>query len=137
MKCLEGLLAFWLTDFGLPNIGLLNSTNDQSGPATEDIVLPDVGSQQDPDLSDKSQQSVVGTLTILLRKFFLELSTDMEDDLSLHFLVHLNGEIGLLWAYNRAAIKFRGLDADINFNVNDYHDDLKSQLRRPIHWCDC
>ncbi|CAN4116985.1 unnamed protein product [Withania somnifera] len=28
-------------------------------------------------------------------------------------------------AYDRAAIKFRGLDADINFNVSDYHDDLK------------
>ncbi|XP_019250349.1 PREDICTED: ethylene-responsive transcription factor RAP2-7-like isoform X2 [Nicotiana attenuata] len=28
-------------------------------------------------------------------------------------------------AYDRAAIKFRGLDADINFNVADYHDDLK------------
>ncbi|KAJ8538318.1 hypothetical protein K7X08_014858 [Anisodus acutangulus] len=28
-------------------------------------------------------------------------------------------------AYDRAAIRFRGLDADINFNVSDYHDDLK------------
>ncbi|XP_051114135.1 AP2-like ethylene-responsive transcription factor TOE3 [Andrographis paniculata] len=28
-------------------------------------------------------------------------------------------------AYDRAAIKFRGLDADINFNVSDYEDDLK------------
>ncbi|XP_060201637.1 ethylene-responsive transcription factor RAP2-7-like [Lycium barbarum] len=28
-------------------------------------------------------------------------------------------------AYDRAAIKFRGLDADINFNVSDYHDDLR------------
>lgn len=27
--------------------------------------------------------------------------------------------------YDRAAIKFRGLDADINFNVSDYHDELK------------
>ncbi|KAF0908265.1 hypothetical protein E2562_023883 [Oryza meyeriana var. granulata] len=31
-------------------------------------------------------------------------------------------------AYDRAAIKFRGLDADINFNLNDYEDDLK-QMR--------
>ncbi|KAG8038402.1 hypothetical protein GUJ93_ZPchr0355g2818 [Zizania palustris] len=28
-------------------------------------------------------------------------------------------------AYDRAAIKFRGLDADINFNLNDYEEDLK------------
>ncbi|GER43484.1 AP2-like ethylene-responsive transcription factor [Striga asiatica] len=28
-------------------------------------------------------------------------------------------------AYDRAAIKFRGLDADINFNASDYEDDLK------------
>ncbi|XP_061352039.1 ethylene-responsive transcription factor RAP2-7-like isoform X2 [Gastrolobium bilobum] len=28
-------------------------------------------------------------------------------------------------AYDRAAIKFRGLDADINFNLIDYEDDLK------------
>ncbi|XP_028775960.1 ethylene-responsive transcription factor RAP2-7-like isoform X2 [Neltuma alba] len=28
-------------------------------------------------------------------------------------------------AYDRAAIKFRGLDADINFNVNDYEEDIK------------
>lgn len=32
-------------------------------------------------------------------------------------------------AYDRAAIKFRGLDADINFNVADYHDDLKQVCR--------
>ncbi|XP_039000204.1 APETALA2-like protein 3 [Hibiscus syriacus] len=28
-------------------------------------------------------------------------------------------------AYDRAAIKFRGIDADINFNVGDYDDDIK------------
>ncbi|XP_077216521.1 AP2-like ethylene-responsive transcription factor TOE3 [Tasmannia lanceolata] len=28
-------------------------------------------------------------------------------------------------AYDRAAIKFRGLDADINFNLNEYEEDLK------------
>ncbi|KAJ4831943.1 hypothetical protein Tsubulata_039724 [Turnera subulata] len=28
-------------------------------------------------------------------------------------------------AYDRAAIKFRGVDADINFSLNDYEDDLK------------
>ncbi|XP_040862679.1 ethylene-responsive transcription factor RAP2-7 isoform X2 [Glycine max] len=32
-------------------------------------------------------------------------------------------------AYDRAAIKFRGVDADINFNLSDYEDDLK-QVRR-------
>ncbi|KAL3646726.1 APETALA2-like protein 1 [Castilleja foliolosa] len=30
-------------------------------------------------------------------------------------------------AYDRAAIKFRGLDADINFNVSDYGEDLKQK----------
>ncbi|KAJ4849208.1 hypothetical protein Tsubulata_025971 [Turnera subulata] len=28
-------------------------------------------------------------------------------------------------AYDRAAIKFRGVDADINFNVSDYEEDIK------------
>ncbi|KAJ7294423.1 hypothetical protein O6H91_Y258000 [Diphasiastrum complanatum] len=28
-------------------------------------------------------------------------------------------------AYDKAAIKFRGLDADINFDLNDYHEDIK------------
>jgi hypothetical protein len=27
--------------------------------------------------------------------------------------------------YDRAAIKFRGVDADINFNVTDYDEDIK------------
>lgn len=28
-------------------------------------------------------------------------------------------------AYDRAAIKFRGMDADINFNISDYDEDIK------------
>lgn len=28
-------------------------------------------------------------------------------------------------AYDRAAIKFRGVDADINFNLSDYDEDLR------------
>jgi len=28
-------------------------------------------------------------------------------------------------AYDRAAVMFRGVDADINFNLSDYEDDLK------------
>ena len=28
-------------------------------------------------------------------------------------------------AYDRAAIKFRGTDADINFTVSDYDEDIK------------
>jgi AP2-like factor (euAP2 lineage) len=28
-------------------------------------------------------------------------------------------------AYDRAAIKFRGVEADINFNIEDYEQDLK------------
>lgn len=35
-------------------------------------------------------------------------------------------------AYDRAAIKFRGLDADINFNVSDYEDDFKQVFCVPI-----
>jgi hypothetical protein len=31
-------------------------------------------------------------------------------------------------AYDRAAIKFRGLDADINFSLSDYEDDLKQVI---------
>lgn len=30
-----------------------------------------------------------------------------------------------LSAYDRAAIKFRGVEADINFSLQDYEDDLK------------
>lgn len=36
--------------------------------------------------------------------------------------------IGLCRAYDRAAIKFRGLDADINFQLKDYEDDLKQVI---------
>lgn len=28
-------------------------------------------------------------------------------------------------AYDRAAVKFRGIDADINFTVSDYEEDMK------------
>jgi AP2-like factor (euAP2 lineage) len=35
-------------------------------------------------------------------------------------------------AYDRAAIKFRGVDADINFNLSDYEDDMK-QVRATDH----
>jgi hypothetical protein len=28
-------------------------------------------------------------------------------------------------AYDRAAIKFRGVDADINFTLGDYEEDMK------------
>ncbi|XP_033142193.1 floral homeotic protein APETALA 2 isoform X3 [Brassica rapa] len=31
-------------------------------------------------------------------------------------------------AYDRAAIKFRGVEADINFTIEDYDDDLKQQM---------
>lgn len=30
-----------------------------------------------------------------------------------------------LRAYDRAAIKFRGMDADINFNISEYDEDIK------------
>lgn len=61
-----------LTDFGLSKIGLMNSTDDLSGPDTKDVVLPDVGSQQDPDhLLDKSQRSAVGTPDYLAPEILL------------------------------------------------------------------
>lgn len=31
-------------------------------------------------------------------------------------------------AYDRAAIKFRGIDADINFALEDYEEDMKQVL---------
>ena len=34
-------------------------------------------------------------------------------------------ENSLFSAYDRAAIKFRGVDADINFSLDDYEEDLK------------
>jgi hypothetical protein len=39
-----------------------------------------------------------------------------------------NGNIGSRRAYDRAAIKFRGLEADINFSLGDYEDDLKQVM---------
>lgn len=37
-------------------------------------------------------------------------------------------------AYDRAAIKFRGVDADINFNLSDYEEDMK-QVRNVKNLC--
>lgn len=34
-------------------------------------------------------------------------------------------------AYDRAAIKFRGVEADINFNLEDYKDDMKQVIDNP------
>ncbi|KDO40646.1 hypothetical protein CISIN_1g044480mg, partial [Citrus sinensis] len=30
-----------------------------------------------------------------------------------------------IWVYDLAALRFRGLDAEINFSIDDYHEDLK------------
>lgn len=35
---------------------------------------------------------------------------------------------GLCRAYDRAAVRFRGLEADINFVISDYEEDLKQVL---------
>ncbi|GKD34588.1 hypothetical protein Tco_1250097, partial [Tanacetum coccineum] len=32
-------------------------------------------------------------------------------------------------AYDRAAIKFRGVDADINFNISDYQEDMNQTIK--------
>jgi len=44
------------------------------------------------------------------------------------FLFHPGLNLGTRRAYDRAAIKFRGVDADINFNLSDYEDDM-TQVR--------
>lgn len=49
----------------------MNSTDDLSGPDTKDVVVPDVGSQHEPDLSDKSQRSAVGTPDYLAPEILL------------------------------------------------------------------
>ncbi|KAJ0965190.1 hypothetical protein J5N97_026328 [Dioscorea zingiberensis] len=35
-----------------------------------------------------------------------------------------------IWAYDRDCIKFKGIDADINFNLSDYDEDLKQVVSR-------
>lgn len=35
----------------------------------------------------------------------------------------------LFRAYDRAAIKFRGVDADINFTIGDYDEEMKQVWR--------
>ncbi|RYQ83260.1 hypothetical protein Ahy_B10g101911 isoform F [Arachis hypogaea] len=43
-----------------------------------------------------------------------------------HIQVDLTPHMQLLGdAYDRAAIKFHGVEADINFNIEDYEEDLK------------
>ncbi|KAL5987715.1 AP-2 complex subunit beta [Asimina triloba] len=37
-------------------------------------------------------------------------------------------------AYDRAAIKFRGVDADINFSLDDYEEDLKQARNWKFFW---
>ena len=40
----------------------------------------------------------------------------------------------LFRAYDRAAIKFRGVDADINFTISDYDEEMK-QVWRCLSFC--
>nr|GEU51547.1 ethylene-responsive transcription factor RAP2-7-like isoform X2 [Tanacetum cinerariifolium] len=34
-------------------------------------------------------------------------------------------------AYDQAAIKFHGVDADINFNISDYQEDINQTVKNP------
>lgn len=45
-----------------------------------------------------------------------------------------NFQIFKFRAYDRAAIKFRGLDADINFNLVEYEEDMNQvcKTKRPF-----
>lgn len=38
-------------------------------------------------------------------------------------------------AYDRAAIKFRGVDADINFTLGDYEEDMKQVWIYKLYTC--
>ena len=40
-------------------------------------------------------------------------------------------------AYDRAAIKFRGVEADINFSLEDYEEDLKQVERESLGFVSC
>jgi AP2-like factor (euAP2 lineage) len=40
-------------------------------------------------------------------------------------------------AYDRAAVKFRGLEADINFVIGDYEEDLKQVLITDVQMKTC
>ncbi|KAF1896299.1 hypothetical protein Lal_00018582 [Lupinus albus] len=41
------------------------------------------------------------------------------------WFIHLLQKKNFGTAYDRAAVKFRGIRADINFNLSDYEDDVK------------
>lgn len=53
-------------------------------------------------------------------------------------LFESNCLICLIRAYDRAAIKFRGVDADINFTIGDYEEDMQqvwsSRLPNQVHF---
>lgn len=68
----------------------------------------------------------------LLGKIFAHILISFEQNCPFDFKMEIfqfsssiNLEFFKFRAYDRAAIKFRGLDADINFNLVDYEDDLK------------
>lgn len=69
---------------------------------------------------------------------FLRISNFYPHNLASEPTFHLflrNFLLQLTWisefrAYDRAAIKFRGVDADINFNLSDYEEDLKQVGKR-------
>lgn len=48
-------------------------------------------------------------------------------------LLYSNGAIYISSAYDRAAIKFRGAEADINFSLEDYGDDLKQVMSERVN----
>lgn len=60
-----------LTDFGLSKIGLMNSTDDLSGPNMKEVPSSVSNSQLNPDTLDKTQRSAVGTPDYLAPEILL------------------------------------------------------------------
>lgn len=77
----------------------------------------------------------MGLTLLILQLGIVNFSLDFLDEEKQIIPASLDGVgffcyFSLIWifcsrAYDRAAIKFRGVDADINFNISDYEEDMK------------